>query len=98
MNEPTSVDALKHLSNRRLKQCPVCDALTENTQQECFVCSWHGEFLQDPELIEASLLELMCASPEVNAVISGDSDRRSSRQSVRRILGRVFRRRLDVRV
>ncbi len=98
MNEPIPAKPFKLFSACNLKRCPVCDSLAESSVAECTNCSWHGEFISDPDRVEETMIEVMCSNAEINAVISGETEERSTRQAVRRLFGRVFRRRLDVRV
>ena len=98
MNEPIPAKPFNLFSACNLKRCPVCDSLAESMISECTNCSWHGEFIRDPEKVEETMIEVMCNNAEINAVISGEEQERSARQAVRRLFGRVFRRRLDVRV
>ncbi len=38
-----------------LKICELCGWLNLESNEECFVCGWHGRFEQDPELVRAAV-------------------------------------------
>jgi hypothetical protein len=59
------LSAHKALAVETLKQCPLCDAVNAVTNDECFQCSWHGDFIFDPVKVEAGLSELLSLCPEL---------------------------------
>lgn len=58
-----------HLANTKkgiskmLKVCPVCETLNSAEQDECFICSWHGKFVEDEGTINDALDELILRCP-----------------------------------
>ena len=38
-----------------LKLCDLCGALNLTTNDECFVCSWHGKFDRRPEVVRIAM-------------------------------------------
>ena len=47
-----------HFRENDLKICDLCGALNLASNQECFVCGWHGKFEQRPEVVKMAM-ELM---------------------------------------
>jgi hypothetical protein len=50
-------------------RCPLCGAINSTDNDECFVCTWHGAFEHDTELVEEGLAELLEHCPELEEVI-----------------------------
>ena len=38
-----------------LKICELCGWLNLDTNEECFVCGWHGRFEHNPEVVRAAV-------------------------------------------
>lgn len=55
----------RRIAQAHLKLCPVCDSLNALSNDECFVCSWHGQFDHDAHRIEESLVRLLISCPEL---------------------------------
>lgn len=80
--------------------CPLCGALNVNTNIECFVCRWAGDFNFNPVQIETRLYEIIYHCPEILAVLIEEEKVEptlSFMDKVRRFFYR-FRRKFDVRV
>lgn len=73
-----------------LKCCPLCGVLNAVQNASCFVCSWHGAFDHDPELIEAALVELLSRCPELADALDEPSPPVQAPISWWRRLGRSF--------
>jgi len=58
------IEARQRLAATNLKRCPLCDSLNAAANSECFVCRWHGQFLQDQKSIEEGLADLLNKCPE----------------------------------
>lgn len=54
----------RKLAKAHLKRCPLCNALNSATNEECFVCRWHGDFCHDQKMIEEGLASLLRRCPE----------------------------------
>src|SRR5580658_11078858 len=37
-----------------LKICELCGCLNLDSNEECFVCGWHGRFERDPRVVHAA--------------------------------------------
>lgn len=48
-----------------LKRCPLCSALNAEENDECFVCSWSGQFDHDEDMICEALDHLIQRCPEL---------------------------------
>jgi len=59
------IDAQRRRAAEALKRCPLCDAINARSNEECFVCNWHGAFDHDPVHVEAGLDELLDRCPEL---------------------------------
>jgi len=59
------IEAQRRRAAEALKRCPLCDAINAMSNEECFVCTWHGEFNHDPDNVEAGLGELLDRCPEL---------------------------------
>jgi len=74
-----------------LKRCPLCGAVNADTNEECFVCRWHGEFERQPEAIEQGLNELLEHSPELEqAIMESDWIPQSQAERLRAFLRKIF--------
>lgn len=82
-----------------LKRCPLCGALNSELNTECFVCSWHGTFERDPDVVQAGLAELLNRCPELRETLAIPSagPKQGWKLWVARAK-RLFRRRLDIRI
>ena len=49
--------------------CTLCGALNVNTNEECFVCRWSGDFSFNPVQIETRLYEIIYRCPELLTVL-----------------------------
>ncbi|GDX41366.1 hypothetical protein LBMAG21_16580 [Armatimonadota bacterium] len=38
-----------------LKICDLCGCLNLNTNTDCFICGWHGHFVQETRVVHAAL-------------------------------------------
>lgn len=74
---------------RDLKKCPLCEAINAVGNAECFVCSWHGEFVLDEQEISKGLDELMGRYPELLESACEDTSRRFS---MRGLVSRIWQR------
>jgi hypothetical protein len=45
--------------SRELKICPLCNSLNVSASEQCFVCSWHGTFINDAEAIDGALSKMI---------------------------------------
>ena len=43
------------LTTSELKLCELCGWLNLESNSECFVCGWHGQFEHNPEAIKAAV-------------------------------------------
>lgn len=78
-----------------LKRCPLCGTINALSISECVTCSWHGEFVRDPEVIEDGLYEMMVRCPELAEALI-DRPTASRKPSLWERLTAFFgRRRLD---
>lgn len=59
------LEAQRRRAAESLMRCPLCGAINAMTNEECFVCTWHGEFDHDPHRVEAGLDELLIQCPEL---------------------------------
>ncbi len=55
----------KSFAAANLKRCPLCGAVNAHLNEECFACSWHGEFDRDPATVEEGLSLLIDRCPEL---------------------------------
>lgn len=53
------------ISSHTLKRCTLCGAVNAVSNEECFVCRWHGEFQTDPAEIELGVNQLLDRCPEL---------------------------------
>lgn len=90
------VEARRRLACENLKRCPVCDTLNASTNEECFVCRWHGKFYRDPVSIEEGLSKLVSRCPTLRAPRPAPPTHESKR-SLTSLL-RLLRKRIDYRV
>jgi hypothetical protein len=65
-------DGRRRLAADNLKRCPVCGAVNAKQNDECFVCSWHGEFETHPEAVAEGLELLIVRCPELADVLMRD--------------------------
>lgn len=88
------MDAQRRRAAEALKRCPLCNAINARSNEECFVCNWHGAFDHDPASIEAGLGELLDRCPELaNAMIEPPQEELPPvRSSVWKVLCGAFRR------
>ena len=79
--------------------CPLCGAINVNTNAECFVCSWRGEFSFNPAQVETRLYEIIYRCPDLLEVLVEEerTEKLGFVSKVRRFFHR-FHRKLDVRV
>ncbi len=47
----------------QFKVCPLCGGINSVEVSSCFVCSWHGEFDNDPMMIASSFDDLLERCP-----------------------------------
>lgn len=47
----------------------MCEALNSAKNGDCFVCGWHGDFIQNADAIEYALIDLIEQSPELYAAV-----------------------------
>lgn len=59
------MDARRRIAAESLKRCPLCNAINSIHNEECFVCTWRGEFDHDPEHVDQGLGELLVQCPEL---------------------------------
>lgn len=93
-------DARRWRVSLHLKRCPLCSTLNSVQNRECVTCCWSGRFEQDPETIESSFLELVDRCPEIAEAFPEVAPAKgmSWRVRWRRLVGRVFRRHLNLEV
>jgi hypothetical protein len=58
------------MAAEHFKVCPLCGALNVVENEECFVCSWHNEFDENPVVIEMKILDLMHECPDLLEAVS----------------------------
>ncbi len=93
------MEAQRRLAADSLKCCPLCGAVNAMSNEECFVCRWHGEFDHSPDRVEAGLDELLAQCPElVDAMMDRPKPRPTFVVRAREWVGRLFRRRVDLQV
>jgi hypothetical protein len=93
------MEAQRRLAADSLKCCPLCGAVNAMTNEECFVCRWHGEFDHDPYRVEEGLGELLMQCPElVDAMMDVTPPRLNRMERLRAWFRGLFRRRVDLRV
>jgi hypothetical protein len=92
--------ARRKVAATNLKRCPVCEALNAVTNNECFVCTWRGQFSHDPMDIEDGLRELLKRCPEYKASTPqlAPNSRKRKCPKWRFLLRRVFSGPLDFSV
>jgi hypothetical protein len=54
----------------QFKVCPLCGGINSVEVSSCFVCSWHGEFDNDPVAIANSFDELIERCPGLMEAVS----------------------------
>jgi hypothetical protein len=59
------VETRRLISSHTLKRCVLCGAVNAVSNEECFVCRWHGEFDTDPTEIECGVNQLLDRCPEL---------------------------------
>jgi hypothetical protein len=80
-----------------LKLCPLCDSLNARDNATCFVCDWHGEFIDDPHRIHLSLVLLVEQCPELASEIALEPKPKTTWQRIWALLTfRPRRRQLDL--
>lgn len=93
------MDAQRRLAADSLKCCPLCGAVNALSNEECFVCRWHGSFVHDPYRVEEGLGELLAQCPElVEALLDEPEEPLTWFQKAILWLRCRCRRRIDFRV
>jgi hypothetical protein len=59
------VETKRLISLHALKRCTLCGAVNAISNDECFVCRWHGEFDTNPAEIESGVNQLLSRCPEL---------------------------------
>ena len=87
----------RRLPIHKLKKCPLCQAVNATQNSSCFVCGWHGTFSHDPHDVYRGLDALMERCPELEMILDTPEPSQKLSSKIRRSLGRIFRKRLDLR-
>ena len=59
----------KRVTLDSLMRCPLCGAVNSAANTQCFVCTWHGAFDHEPEIVEEGLAELIDNCPDFEELI-----------------------------
>lgn len=83
------VETQRLISSHTLKRCPLCGAVNALTNDECFICRWHGEFDTRPAEIEQGVHQLFDRCPELAmAMIDRSTQDRKRRPWISRLVTR----------
>src|SRR5579872_5073936 len=74
-----NVETKRLISSHTLKRCTLCGAVNALSNEECFVCRWHGDFDTSPSKIEEGVHQLLGRCPEL-AVAMMDSQTQARRR------------------
>lgn len=59
------IETKRLASSHTLKRCVFCGAVNALSNEECFVCSWHGSFDTSPKEVEQGVHQLFDHCPEL---------------------------------
>jgi hypothetical protein len=91
------VSRFEQNGSRHFKVCPLCGSLNGKTNEECFACSWHGDFDETEPVVSRAIAELVARCPEVEPWMREDPvPWRLRWQSIKGAVRRMLRRGIDL--
>ncbi len=63
-SQPIPIEVMEKNESRRsvidnLMRCPLCGAINVASNEECFSCTWRGQFDHEPECIQEGIAALL---------------------------------------